>query len=63
MKGQARKYQLILSTDEHHRSLIKYTNCEKLLRIKIDFKHAFDEHIETICTTASNKVRTLARFI
>ena len=63
MKSQARKYHLILSTDEHLRSLIKYTNCKNLLGIKVDFKHAFNEHIETVCTTASNKVRTLARVI
>ena len=34
---------------------------EKLLGIKIDSKHTFDEHIETVCKTASNKVKTLAR--
>ena len=60
MKGNARKCHLILSTDRLLRSLIKSTNCEKL-GIKIDSKHTFDEHIETVCKTASNKVKTLAR--
>ena len=61
MRGNAEKCHLILSTDGEHRSLIKSFNCEKLLGIKIDSKYTFDEHIETVCKTASNKVRTLAR--
>ena len=32
---------------------------KKLLGIKTDSKHGFDEHIKTVCKTASNKVRTL----
>ena len=61
MKDNVGKSHLILSTYGPHRSLIRVTNCEKRLGIKIDSKHKFDEHIKTVCKTASNKVRTLAR--
>ena len=61
MKDNVGKCHLILSTYGPHRSLIKVTNCEKLLGIKIDSKHTFDEPIKTVCKTASNKVSTLAR--
>lgn len=60
MKGNVGKCHLILSTDRLLRSLIKSTNCEKHLGIKIYSKHTFDEHIETVYKTASNKVKTLA---
>ena len=38
IKGNVGKYHLILSADGRHRPLIKSTNCEKLLGIKIDSK-------------------------
>ena len=41
-------------------SLIKSTNYEKLLDVKIDFKLSFDKHIKTICKKASNTLRILA---
>ena len=63
MKGNGRNCHLIISADGQHRSLIKCTNCQNLLGIKIDSEHTFDEHIETVCKTASNKVSTLARVI
>ena len=42
-------------------SLIESTNCEKLLRVKIDCKLSFDEHIKTICKKASKKLSALDR--
>ena len=42
------------------KSLIKSTNYEKLLRVKIDSKLSLDKHIKTICKKASNKLRALA---
>ena len=57
---------MILSTNEPAQiqigeSLIEGTNCEKLLGVKIDSKFVFEKHIKTICKTASNKLRALAR--
>ena len=68
MQGNSGKCHLILSTNELAQiqigeSLIKSTNCEKLLGVKIDSKILFDKHIKTICKKASNKLRALARVI
>ena len=60
IKGNVGKYHLILSADGRHRPLIKSTNCEKPLDIKVYSKFKFDDHIETVCKTASNKIRILA---
>ena len=58
MQGNSGKYHLILSTDEPAEiqvgeSLIKSTNCQKLLGIKIDSKLSFDKHIKTVCKKAN----------
>ena len=57
---------MILSTNELveipiGESLIKSTNSEKLLGVKIDSKLSFDKHTKTICKKVSNKLRALAR--
>ena len=54
MQGNSGKWHWILSTDEPTEvqvgeSLIRSTNCEKLLGIKIDSKFSFDKHIITVC--------------
>ena len=66
MQGNSGKCHLILSTNEPVQiqigeSLIKSTNCEKLLDVKIDSKHSLEKHIKTICKKATNKLRALAR--
>ena len=58
MEGNVGKSHL--RTDVQHRFLIKSTNCEKPLDIKVYSKFKFDDHIETVCKTASNKIRILA---
>ena len=65
MQDNSGKRHLILSIDETvvmqvGESLIKSTNCEKLLGTKIDSKLEFDKHIKTICKKATNKLRALA---
>ena len=57
---------MILSTNKPAqiqigKSLIESTNCEKLIRVKIDSKLLFDNHIKTICKKENNKLRALAR--
>ena len=42
-------------------SLIERSDCEKMLRVKIDYKLNFDEHVKTLCSKANNKLRALAR--
>ena len=66
MQGNSGKCLLIQSTNEPTQietgeSLIKSTNCDKLLGVKIDSKLSFDKHIKTICKKASNKLRALVR--
>ena len=61
MQGNSGKYHLILSTDEPAEiqvgeSLIKSTNCQELLGIKIDSKLSFDKHIETVCKKANRVI-------
>ena len=63
MIGNARKFNLILSTNGQYRSLIKSTKCGKLLGIKIDSTHTFDKHIEVVSKTASNRGRTLLELV
>ena len=65
MQGNSGKCHLILGANEPAQiqigeSLIKSTNYEKLLGVKIDFKLSFDKHIKTICKKASNTLRILA---
>ena len=67
MQGNSGNCHLILSTNEpaqiqNGESLIESTNCEKLLRVKMDSKLSFDNHIKTICKKASNKLRALASY-
>ena len=42
-------------------SLIKNSNCEKLLGLKIYNKLNFDTHVKGLCKKANNKLRYLAR--
>ena len=65
MKGNTDKCHLVVSTDEPieirvGESLIKSSNCEKLLGVKTDNKHNFDTHVKGICKKANNKLRALA---
>ena len=41
-------------------SLIKTSNCEKLLGFKTDYKLTFDEQLK-VCKKANNKLRALTR--
>ena len=44
-------------------SVIESSSCEKLLRIKIDLKPSFDDHIQYLCNKAIRKLQALARAI
>ena len=66
MKGNTDKCHLILSTNNNPEiqigdSLIKASDCEKLLGLKIDYKLSFDNHVNSLCKKANNKLRALAR--
>ena len=66
MKGNTDKCHSIMITNNAKEiqvveSLIKTSNYEKLLDIKIDYKLTFDNHINTSCKKANNKLRVLAR--
>ena len=66
MKGNTEKCHLIVSTKEPTEiqvgeSIIKSSNSEKLLGIKIDYQLNFDNHIKDLCRKANQKLRELAR--
>ena len=58
MMGNAEKGPLIASPNELVD--IQIGN-EKILGVKIDYKHNFDEHAKTLCSKDNNKLRALAR--
>ena len=41
--------------------MIKTSNCEKLLGVKIDYKLTFDEHVSSLCKKENSELRALAR--
>ena len=62
MKGNTDKCHLIMSTNNNPEiqlgdSLIKASDYEKLLGLKIDYKLNFDNHVNSLCKKASNKRR------
>ena len=64
MKGNAEKCHLIISTNESvdfqlGGSLIEWSDIEKMLPVKIDYKLNFDKHVKTLCSRANNKLRAL----
>ena len=66
VKGNTKKCYLIMSTDQSVKfqlggSLIERSDCEKMLRGKIDYTLNFDEYVKTLCSKANNKLRALAR--
>ena len=61
MKANPDKFHLLLTdTDcqgmEVCNEKIENSFCEKLLGIKIDTKLKFEEHVETLCKKASQKI-------
>ena len=44
-----------------HTVLIKTSNCEKPLGIKIDYKLTFDNHVNTFCKKTNNKLKAIAK--
>ena len=57
---------IIMSTSEYvdfqfGGSLIERSDCEKMLRFKIDYQLNFGKHEKTSCSKANNKLRALAR--
>ena len=42
-------------------SLITASDCEKLLGLKINYKLNFDNHVNSLCKKANNKLRALTR--
>ena len=66
MKGNTNKCHLILSFNDSNEvkignSLIKRSNCEQLLGVKIDTKLTFDDHIKDQWKKANSKVGALGR--
>ena len=66
MKGNTNKWHLILSFNDSNEvkignSLIKRSNCEQLLGVKIDTKFTFDDHIKEQWRKANSKVGALGR--
>ena len=41
--------------------MVKISTCEKLLRVKTDYKLTFDNHVANLCKKANNKLKALAR--
>ena len=41
--------------------IIKNSECERLLGVKFDSKHTFDQHIFDLCEKAGRKVNALVR--
>ena len=66
MKGSTDKCHLIISSDDSSEikisnSLIKRSNCQKLLRVKINTKSLFDDHIKDLRKKANSKLGALVR--
>ena len=66
MKGNTDKYHFIISSNNSSEikiwnSLIKSSNCEKFLGVKINTKLTFDDHIKDIYRKANNKLCALGR--
>ena len=66
MKVNASKCHFFLSLYQHtsiniNGSVIKSSNYEKLLGITIDSDFTFEEHIDTLCLKASQKLHALSR--
>ena len=66
MKGDAEKCHLIMTTNvpvgfELVGSLVTRSDCEKMLRFKIDYNLNFDEHVKTLCSKANNEPRVLVK--
>ena len=66
MKGNTDKRHFIIRSNDSSKikignSLIKSSNCEKLLGVKIDTKLTFDDHIKDMCRKANNKPYALGR--
>ena len=66
MKGKTGKCYFIVCTNNSQEiqvreSLIKRSNCEKLLGVNIDYKLTFDNHVNNLSKKANNKLRALTR--
>ena len=66
LKANASKCHFFLSPYQHtsiniNGSVIKSSNSEKLLGITIDSDFTFEEHINTLCRKASQKLHALSR--
>ena len=66
MKANSDKSQLLLSTPTSSTAningdIIKNLESEKLLRVTIDYKLNFEEHLSKVCDKASQKLNAFAR--
>ena len=53
MKGNTNKWHLLISSDETYKiqiedSMIKKSDCQKLMGVKIDSKLNFNEHVRDL---------------
>ena len=66
MKANKDKCHLIVSSNGHvsmklDNIEIENSNCERLLRVKVDSKLNFKEHLDGIIKKASRKINALSR--
>ena len=66
LKGNADKYHFLVRTSQEvslnvNTFKIKNSDCEKLLGVKFNSKHKFDQHIADLCRTASRKINAITR--
>ena len=66
LKANASRCHLLISSGENVHvnigtSLIKKSDCEKLLGIDIDCKLSFENHSNQICSKARAKIKAIAR--
>ena len=59
MKDKTDKCHFITCTDVCNSS-VESTSCEKLLRVKIESKLTFEDHVKDICKKANKTQKALA---
>ena len=65
MKGNNDKHHFIISTKKTYQIFVDNSSvgsgkCGKLLKVKIDPKLTFEDHVKDICQKAIKKLRALA---
>ena len=58
LKNNPYKFHLLISSNEHE---IQNSECEKLLKVKLDWRVSYDEHISNRCKKAREELNALVR--